>query len=160
MSTESKSPSERIAVAFESLTKSSKVIHDASGAVGSSIAALDRALQNLNVGVACWTKLRGGDDGYGGYWSNDVGYARIGKTWGLAIRTVEGHEGDPEHENTEEWLFNEAPHHLRIKAIDKIPTLIEAMVEATNATAARLKEKAEPARELADAVKALTAKKK
>ena len=43
---------------------------------------------------------------------------------------------------------------MRIKAIDKLPDLIEALVEATNATAKRLKEKVAPAEELAAAVKA------
>lgn len=160
MSNESTAPSQRISAAFESLAQSAKAIHEASGKVASPVAALDRALQRLNTGVACWTKISNGDDGFGAYWSNDVGYARIGKEWGLAIRTVEGDESNPDREQTEEWLFNQAPHYLRIKAIEKLPELIEAMVEATNATAARLAEKAAPARELAEAVTALLASKK
>jgi hypothetical protein len=160
MPVDSTTPSERISAAFESLTKSARAIHEASGKVASPVADLDRALQRLNVGVACWTRISGDNDGFGEYWSKDVGYARVGRTWGLAIRTVEGDESRPDQERSEEWLFNEAPHHLRIKAIEKLPELVEAMVEATNATAARLAEKVAPARELADAVTALLTSKK
>lgn len=161
MPSESASPSGRITAAFESLTQSAKALNEASGEVARPIATLDRALQRLNIGVACWTKISKGENQFGDYWSREVGYARVKNEWGLAIREVEGSETHPDEEKEELWPFNEAPHHLRVKAIGHLPELIEAMVEATNATAKRLRDTAVPARELSEAVNALlTAKKK
>jgi hypothetical protein len=66
----------------------------------------------------------------------------------------------PELSKDKIWPFNEAPRYLRVKAVDKLPDLIEAMVAATDATAERLRKKVEPARELATAVNALMNPKK
>jgi hypothetical protein len=54
--------------------------------------------------------------------------------WCLAIRTVSGNNADPEGETQEMWPLNEAPRYLRVKAVNRLPDLIKALVEATNAT--------------------------
>lgn len=152
--TGSSSPAERIAIAFNTLIGSAKSINEASGELAKPIASLEKALKRLNLGVACWTKINDGRDGYD-YWSQDVGYSRVRGTWRLAIRTVEGREDDPGREFQEEWPFGEAPRHLRIKAVSRLPELIEALVKATDATTARLKKQVAPAQELATAVNEL-----
>lgn len=151
------SPSERITIAFETLATSAKTLNDVSGELAKPIASLERALQRLNVGVACWTTINGDSDGYR-YWSNDVGYSRVKRRWCLAIRTIEGREDAPEIAEEEVWPFNEAPRYLRVKAVDKLPELVEALVKATDSAAARLKKKVAPANELATAVNALSGK--
>ena len=52
-------------------------------------------------------------------------------------------------------VLSDAPRHLRVKAVDKLPDLIEALVKATDATASRLKKQVAPAQELAAAVNEL-----
>ena len=147
------SPSERIATAFSTLIVAAKGINDVSGELAKPIGSLERALKRLNLGVACWTRISGGSDGFN-HWSQEVGYSRVRGNWRLAIRTLDGSEGDPEPA-IEEWPFGEAPRHLRIKAVDKLPELIEALVKATDATTTRLKKKVVPAQELATAVNEL-----
>ena len=147
------SPSERISTAFKTLIGSAKNINDASGELAKPIGSLEKALKRLNLGVACWTRISGGSDVYN-YWSQEVGYSRVRGTWRLAIRTVDGIEGDPDPA-IEEWPFGEAPRYLRVKAVDKLPELIEALVKATDATTTRLKKKVVPAQELATAVNEL-----
>ena len=149
----SPSPPERIASAFQTLIGSAKDINDASGELAKPIGSLEKSLKRLNLGVACWTKISGGSNGYN-QWSQEVGYSRVRGTWRLAIRTLDGSEGDPEPA-IEEWPFGEAPRYLRIKAVDKLPELIEALVKATDATTNRLKKKVAPAQELATAVNGL-----
>ena len=106
--------------------------------------------------------MKAGEGGNANYdfWRREVGYARIHRDWGLAIRMTEGHESCPDEADVEEWRFNEAPLYLRLKVVDKLPDLIEALVEAADATAKRLREKAVPALELANAVSALVGPKK
>ena len=155
------SVSERIVAAFQTLTESAENINSASNELGKPIASLDRALKRLNLGVACWTTIsHGGSENGPDYWSRQVGYARVRRIWCLAIRTLEGDVRYPDEEIEEVWSFNEAPKHLRVKAVDKLPELIEALVEATNATAKRLTDKVAGAQDIAAAVNALVTPKK
>ena len=154
VATSSPNPSERIAQAFKTLIASAKGINDASDELAKPIASLERALKRLNVGVVCWTTISSGTDG-DLYWSQDVGYSRVRRVqgnWRLAIRTIEGPEHDPEMRSLEVWAFVDAPRHLRVKAVDKLPELVEALVKATDATASRLKKQVAPAQQLAAAV--------
>ena len=156
VSTGTSSPSERVANAFKTLVASAQSINDTSGELGKPIASLERALKRLNLGVACWTKISGESDGL--YFRNhDVGYAysRSHGSWCLAIRLIEGREGDPPPDYEQTWAFGEAPHYLRIRAVDKLPELIEALVEVTDATTSRLKKQVAPARQLAAAANEL-----
>src|SRR5207244_1060179 len=89
-----------------------------------------------------------------------VGYAQVKGEWRIAIQTSDGSDYSPERSDDEIWSFNDAPRHLRVKAIDKLPDLIEALVKTADATAERLKQKVEPAQELAAAVNALMNPKK
>lgn len=152
--TGSPSPAERIALAFQTLAVSAKNLNKTSGELTKPLASLERSLQHLNLGVACWTRINGDSDG-DNYWRLDVGYSRVKGSWRLAIRTVEGREDDPEQHVEEAWPFSEAPLHLRIRAVDKLPEMIEALVKATDATAGRLKKQVAPAQQLAAAVNEL-----
>ena len=154
--------SERITAAFQTLTESAENINGISNELAKAVAPLDRALKRLNIGVACWTKISGGGGESGGsdYWSRDVGYARVGRVWCLAIRTVNGDERFPDEEVQETWSFNEAPRYIQVRAVDKLPELIEALVEATDATAKRLRQKVAVAQDIAAAVNTLVTPKK
>ncbi len=150
-------PTERTAVAFGALATSAKKLNEVSGELAQPIASLERALHRLSIGVACWTRIAGRDDGYN-CWSQDVGYSIVNGEWRLAVRKVHGE--DPENALEEVWPFNEAPLYLRIKAVDKLPDLLEAFVRATDAAANRLSKKVGPAQELAAAVNALAKSKR
>ena len=153
-------PSERMAQAFKNLTVAAKNVNTASGDLAKQIAALEKALKGLNVGVACWTSISSFENDVR-FSVKELGHARVNRKWCLAIRTSEGlHNDDPEMIDGELWPFNEAPRYLRVKAVDKIPALIEQLVEATNALTDRLNKKVEPAQEYVAAVTALSNSKK
>ena len=130
-----------------------------SGELAKPIVALEQALQQLNLGVACWTQITGGNDEIE-HWSHDLGYARVRGRWCLAVRNAQGQHVNPDRDEIEIWPFNEAPLYRRINAVDKLPDLIESLVDATNATATRLRKKVAPTQELATAVSALLNPKK
>lgn len=83
--------SERLASAYKRLACSSDVLNTASDEFSKPISEIDTALQRLNIGLVTWQAIAGGSDEGDGYWSRDVGYAKVGGKWGLAIRTVSGH---------------------------------------------------------------------
>jgi prefoldin subunit 5 len=143
---------ERVQVAFRGLSAVSSELNAASDALGQVIAELDSALQKLNLGVSAWVEISKGADDYGSYWSRDVGYTKIGSTWGIALREVDGHESTPD-DTIESWLFNSAPRWLRIEAVGKIPDLLEKLIKQAEDTTKRLKKKTDEAKALTAAMK-------
>ena len=53
-------------------------------------AALDAALRRLNLGIATWLRLESREDGSGNYIKRDLGYAKVGNKWGIALRSISG----------------------------------------------------------------------
>lgn len=145
--------SERLASAYQRLTASAAELATATDEFSKPIAELDEALAKLDLGLLTWQKVSGASDDYGNFWQRDVGYARIGRTWGLAIRKINGNDSDPQDASIEQWLFNEAPRSYRIEALDKLPDLLELLIKNADKTAKKLKEMAVDAKDLAMAVK-------
>src|SRR5438552_3747571 len=79
------------------------------------------------------TKLKGN------YWAHYVGYAKIGNKWGVAISRTSGNFEAPDYNTDEEWLFNDAPRHLRIEAVEHIPAMFEALIKAGDEAVGKLK---------------------
>src|SRR5438034_7677341 len=133
---------EQVAASFQKLETSAAKLNKVSDQLGESIAALDAALKRLNLGVPAWTKIAGAfDPNDSSYWSHDLGYAKVGGKWGVALRTVHGDAGDPESERVERWLFNDAPRAMRLAAIDYIPALFDELVKAAEVIAEQTQDK-------------------
>jgi len=123
---------ERVTSSFSKLTTIATDLNSVSDELGKSVAQVDFALKNLNIGIPVWIPIRSWDGGeiedYD-YWSEDIGYSKINNKWGISIRRVVGNHRDPDRETTEEWLFADSPRALRLEAIDKIPDLLEKLSE-------------------------------
>ena len=114
---------------------------------------MDSVLKRLNLGISSWVHFSGGrspDDS--AYYYEDVGYAKPGGRWGLAIRTVSGDYNDPDNDTVETWPFNEAPRLLRVRAILKVPELLDQLVEDATGIIKTVKERAETVDALATAI--------
>ncbi|HXT69936.1 MAG TPA: hypothetical protein VN700_09285 [Vicinamibacterales bacterium] len=146
------SPSERLADAYKRLVVAAASHRSASHEFTKPFAEIERAIKDLNLPVATWQKIAGGEDNYGGYWSRDVGYARTKGIWGLALRSVRGHESW-EEDDSEQWPFDEAPSSLRLEALEKLPDLLEQIIKNAEKTTRKLEEKTPEAQDLARAIK-------
>jgi hypothetical protein len=146
-------PGERIASSFKKLAASSTDLNAAAAELGQSIEKLDRALGRLNLCVSAWHKIAGAEDRNGPYWSRDIGYARVGKHWGIALRSVSGDEflGDRDEEV---WLFNDAPPWMRVESAGRIPDLFDELIKRAEDTTSKMKARSAEANELAKAVTA------
>lgn len=145
---------QRVASCYSALSAAAKELNSISDELGKSIAEIDVALKKLNLGVAVWIPIRGDDGGpnESSFWSEDLGYAKIGSTWGICLRRVTGdHMAD--RETVEPWLFNDAPRTLRISAIEKIPDLLERLSTEATKTTKRIRAKLSDAQVVAQAVK-------
>ena len=118
----------RVTKLLPSLAATAANLNNASTLLIEAIERLDGALQRLNLGVTAWVKVHDHfvpDNSIS--WSEELGYTRIGRKWGLVLRkTREDHFLDG-FEVLNEWPFNEAPRDLRIEAIGKIPRLLKEL---------------------------------
>lgn len=147
---------ERVAQYYSELSAASKDLNSISDELGKPIAEIDVALKRLNLGVAVWVPIQK-EDGVpdeSWYWSEDIGYAKIGANWGICLRKVTGdYQRQDCDERVESWLFNDAPRTLRISAIEKIPDLIERLSKAALETTEAIRERLSVAQAVAEAVK-------
>ena len=132
-------PTERIVSAFKELpvvTNECNVAHAELGADG--IAPLEAALVGLNLVVSAWYRMSKGEDEHGNYWTRDIGYAKIGDEWRIALRRTWGNE-NYDHYGEEVWPFKDAPRWLCIESTAKLPDLFEELVKRTKETTEKLR---------------------
>jgi hypothetical protein len=142
-------PKERIASSFKQLSVVSADLNSAADEFTSTISKLDEALKSLRLGVSAWHKIAGNEDEEsGGFWTRDIGYARVRGKWGIAIRKTWGNNYHDEYQE-EEWLFGEAPHWMRIESIAQLPDLFDNLIKRTEETTTKIKAKTSETNELA-----------
>lgn len=153
---------ERVLASFRQLSTSATNLNHASDELRDTISAFDAALKKLNLGISAWVTISGNEDVNGDFWSRDLGYAKIGDTWGIALRDVTGNHNDPEAGYTthEEWLFNDAPRWMRVEGVGKITDLLESLTKQADTTTQKIKKKTLEAKELAAAISAAVAETK
>jgi hypothetical protein len=149
-------PTTRITSSTKQLAGLAADIKAAGKELCDNIAPLETALAKFNLGVSAWFTITGSDHDDGSYWSREIGYAQIGKKWGIALRKTEGHQA-ADYEKVDTWFFGDAPSWMQIESIPKIPDLLEALSKRVQETIGKLKEKAVQAKELTDALNAALA---
>jgi prefoldin subunit 5 len=138
----------RVESSFKQLSTAAQTLHSASDDLRKVIRQLDASLKKLGLGFPAWVQISGSQDEVQ-YWNRDLGYARIGGKWGLALRDVTGNLTDTEDDAEEVWAFNDAPRAMRIEAVGKIPDLLEKLLQQTEETTKKLQSKIAQAAELA-----------
>jgi len=152
VTTKTDSLNSRISSSYKQLTQAATELNAVSDELGKFVTALDAALRRLNLGIATWLRLESREDGSGNYTKRDLGYAKVGNKWGIALRTMSGNHNDVEDSNVEEWLFNDAPRALRIESVEKLPDLFENLVKEADAATKQIRTKTERAQALASAL--------
>jgi len=149
----SPSATERIAASYKRLASSALALNKVSDEFSKPVEIIEMALRQLNVGVEAWEKIRGNDnDENGDYWHEYIGFAKVDRIWRIALSKVEGNHHNPDREEDETWPFEDAPRSLRISAIDKLPDLVEKLIEAADKTARKMQSKVNDGMALANAV--------
>jgi hypothetical protein len=132
---------DRVKKLIEQFPSAASDLNNATDQLGKSVGKLDGVLKKFSLGVPTWVCFyRSVDENL--HYSEDLGYAKIGGKWGISVRTVEYDEGRGDND-VEQWLFNDAPRLLRVQAIEKIPELLEALLESAGDMSKRITEKAE-----------------
>ncbi|MFY9744245.1 MAG: hypothetical protein WA252_20310 [Candidatus Sulfotelmatobacter sp.] len=151
MSSTGDSLAERVKLSYLQLSDVASDLNTVSDELGKSVATIDAALKKLNLGVTVWATVTEWEHELD-YQTEQVGYAKVGNKWGIALRIVDGNHNWPDQENVEAWLFGDGPRQLRLKAIEKLPELLKTLSEEAVAATERIKSKLAEVKEVADAV--------
>jgi hypothetical protein len=144
---------DRIDSTLKKLASVSQSLNQASDLVTSRIAEVEAALREYKLGVEAWVDIR---RWYEEGQSTDGSWYRLGRTQRLAYGKKDGKWGlltyiiPEESDEYEEFAFlREASRDIRLAAIDKLPDLLEALVEKAVQTAQEATKKAEKAGQIA-----------
>jgi hypothetical protein len=134
---------DRVKKLIEKFPAAASTLNDATDQLSKSVGKLDAVLKRFSLGVPTWVSFnRQSDADAELYYEEQVGYAKIGGKWGVAIKTVEYNSARRDSDR-EQWLFNDAPRLLRVNAVEKVPELLEAILGSAADMSKRITEKAE-----------------
>jgi hypothetical protein len=142
----------RFQESFKLLSDNASSLNNLSDRIGKIVSRLDAQFQTLNTGISGWVPFQEWFEENGSNWSEEVGYDKINGKWGLAIRVKSAHDGGDDFDSFEQWLFNDAPRVLRLKAIDKLPELFELLAEEVAKNKKLVEQKVTELSELANSI--------
>jgi hypothetical protein len=134
---------DRVKKSIEQFPAAASSLNIATSQLGQSIGQLDAILKKFSIGIPTWVSFNGSIDSVPSYYHEDLGYAKIAGRWGIAVRTVSGDVRSEEGDRVEQWLFPDAPRFLGVQAIEKIPDLLEALLNCAAEMAKKMTEKAD-----------------
>lgn len=148
---------QKVQTHFQALSSIAPSLNQASKDLTQSVGILNVALQKLNIGLTVWVSFSYGLAEPPEYDCNQVGYAKVNGTWGIALRHIWGDESRSDEAEEGPWLFNDAPRELRIQCVDKIPDVIDALGKKASDTVERIQQKTQQVRELAGVIEKIAA---
>jgi hypothetical protein len=146
---------DRVKKLIEKFPAAASTLNSATDQLGKSVGKLDAVLKRFSLGIPTWVTFSGSPGTDPSYDHEDLGYAKIGGRWGIAIRTVSGDVRADEGDKVEQYPFNDAPRLLRVQAIPRIPELLTALLENAAKMSAELAAKAEEVDALTDGISAV-----
>lgn len=133
---------DKVKKSIEQFPAAASSLNTATTQLGQSIGQLDAILKRFSIGIPTWVLFNGSADTVPGYYHEDLGYAKIAGRWGIAVRTVSGDVRSEEGDRVEQWLLPDAPRFLGVQAIEKIPELLDAILENAAEMSKKMVEKA------------------
>jgi hypothetical protein len=112
---------------FRALSSHASSLNKASDELTRTVGLLDAALKDLNIGLTTWVTFSDWGEEGSRYGMDQLGYAKIGGKWGIAIRKIWGDESFDDHHEEGPWLFGEAPREFRIRASDYFEKLLQTL---------------------------------
>jgi hypothetical protein len=148
---------EKVQTHFEALSSVSSALNSASDELTKVVSILDEGLKKFNIGLTVWVTYCNHAEDLAEEFDNDqLGYCKVNGKWGIALQRVWGDYGRVEFGSDGPWLFNDAPRDMRLKSVDKIPELIEALGKEAFETTRRVQQKTAEVRALADVIQQIT----
>lgn len=139
-----------IQVNLQQLELSAKNLNELSDHLTKQIAEIEAAINKLNLGIEADVEIQSwsaADGIYSHGWK--LRYGKLSGKWGFLIEYWTEDLNWPDEDTDERWHFKDSPREQRLKAIDKIPLLLKALVTKSNDFASDITRKLTLAKDLA-----------
>lgn len=139
---------------LKQLSDSAKALNALSDELTTVVADIEMVLNKLNLGIRAHINaetLEQSDADM--YWRGlRLAYGKGASKWGFIIEEVSEDWNNPENSTYESWHFKDAPREFRLKVVEKIPALLEALVKQSSETALEITKKTDFAKQVATTI--------
>jgi hypothetical protein len=142
----------KIQTHFQTLSNLAASLNKASDELTKAVSVLDEALKKLNIGLTVWVNYASRAVEEWEFDDDQIGYCKVNGKWGIALQRFWGDHQRDTFGGEGPWLFNDAPREMRLRSVDKIPELIEALSKEAFNTTRKIQEKTSEVTELAKVV--------
>jgi hypothetical protein len=121
---------DRLQHTLQELASSADKLNSLSDELNKQVSDVESAVNKMGIGLTANVNTE--------TWSDDRGekydiwrisYERHAGKWGFTIEHLWGHEGYEDSAELERYAFKDAPREHRLRAVEKIPDLIDALVK-------------------------------
>lgn len=115
---------------LQRLASAAQTLNQLSDELTKHVADIEACVNKLNVGVTATVKVEQStsEDGmYSTIWR--LAYEKTSKQWGFVLERLTEDLSNPETDTYESWPFKDAPREYRVRAVEKIPALLDALIE-------------------------------
>jgi hypothetical protein len=126
-------PATEINAKLKALSTASVTLNDLSDQLTREVASIESTINQLNLGISASVTFE--------TWSDDTGmisdlwrlaYGRSSNKWGFLVEHLNENLNYPEEGDLEAWPFKDAPREQRLKAVGKIPELLDLLVKKSS----------------------------
>lgn len=121
---------DRLQNSLQELTSSADKLNSLSDELNKQVSDVESAVNKIGIGLTAnvntetWSDERGEE-----YDIWRICYEKHAGKWGFTIEHLWGHEGFEDSAELETWAFKDAPREHRLRAVEKIPDLIDALIK-------------------------------
>jgi hypothetical protein len=147
-------PAVEVQTNLEKLASAAKTINELSDQLTQEISQIESVVNDLNLGIDTNVRIDSWSDeeGNSGLWR--LAYGKMAGKWGFFVEYLSEWPGrGPDSETYETWLFKDSPRAQRLKAVEKIPDLLGALVQKSAELAEAVTKKVKYAKDLSDSVR-------
>lgn len=126
----SSEPEFRIDANLQKLSTAAQILNGLSDELTAKIADIENSINKLNLGIRANVNaytLESADDDLYSRWVR-LAYGKSGSKWGFIIEELTEDLRNSERDAYESWAFRDAPREYRLKVVEKIPALLDALV--------------------------------
>jgi hypothetical protein len=133
------------------LSLAAKNLNELSDKLTAEVSEIEDTINKLNLGITAYVVFEAWSDDTGlerGAWRLE--YGKLMGKWGFIINySTEDLGRGPDNEFTENWLFKDSPREKRLRAVEKIPELLAALVKKSDEVATELNTRVKYVQDLA-----------
>jgi uncharacterized coiled-coil protein SlyX len=136
---------------LQQLAAAAQTLNELSDQLTKHVGDIETSLNKLNIGITANVKTEQWSDDEEGLSSTiwRLGYEKTSKQWGFVIERITEDCRYPEAGTYESWAFKDAPREHRLLSVEKIPALLNALLEKSKDVASDISGKVSYAKSLA-----------